>query len=146
MNELLSPKEIVLANLEGEEKTFIISKIPAVPSREIAACYLPSALPKIGDYKLNEQMFFKMMKYVEVISGDANIRLTTPELINNHVDFRQASYLEKEMVMHNYGFFLQGTVSTFFEDFIKKGQALISKISTGSSELFSHQDGPHSTN
>jgi hypothetical protein len=147
MAALIDPKEITITSRLGKEKTYIISEIPAYDSREIAAKYLVSALPKIGDYPASEAMSQKMMKFVEVVTdGGQNLRLTTKELVQNHCDFKQLSTLEKEMVMHNYGFFLQGTVSTFFGDIIQKGRALISKTSTDFSGLSSPKEPQASTN
>jgi hypothetical protein len=146
MAALIDPKEITITSRQGIEKTYIISEIPAMESREIAAQYLPSAMPKLGDYKVNEQMAYKLMKYVEVVTDGGNIRLITKALIENHADFKQQATLEKEMVMHNYGFFLQGTVLSFFGDIIQKGQTLISKISMASSAPSSAKEEQPSTN
>lgn len=147
MADLIDPKEITITSRLGKEKTYIISEIPAYESREIAAKYLVSALPKIGDYPASEAMSQKMMKFVEVVTdGGTNQRLTTKELVQNHCDFKQLSTLEIEMVMHNYGFFLQGTVSTFFGDIIQKGQALISRILMASSAPSSAQEEQPLTN
>lgn len=146
MLDKINPKEITVSSRTGAEKTYVIYEVPAIPSREIAAQYLPSAMPKVGDYKINEAMCYKLMKYVAVKTEElGEIRLTTEALINNHCDFKQLATLEAEAVMHNYGFFLQGTVSTFLETIIQKGQAMITKISTVSSVLSSQMAKPPST-
>lgn len=144
---LIDPKEVSVADRHGNEKIYIISEIPAVQSREIITQWPVSALPKLGDYKVNEQMFFKMMEYVEVITSEGKtVRLRTRELINNHCDFAQCARLEGLMFQHNWGFFLQGTISSFLETIMQKVPAWISKISTASSALSSLKDAPASTN
>ena len=49
-----------------DDKEFIISKFPAVAGREIIAKYPFSSLPKLGDYKINEETMLKLMHYVAV--------------------------------------------------------------------------------
>lgn len=144
MADLIDPKEVVIANRKGAEKTYRISELPAYESREIASQYMTSALPKLGDYPVNEQMSLKMMKFVEAKSGEHWVRLATKDLVNNHCDFKQLASLEKEMVMHNYGFFLNGTALTFFEDIKRKAQALITKTLTDYSASSLTKDVPPS--
>lgn len=132
MLAFIDPQEIEVADKKGNKKTFVISEIPAVPSRKIAATYFSSAMPKIGDYPTNEALAEEMMKYVAVKTESGEQRLTTKELINNHCDFLTYATLEKEMIKLNFGFFLQETISGLFETIIQKALALSSEISTGS--------------
>lgn len=128
---LINPKEVTLTNKKGEKKTFILSEIPAWQSREIAALYLPSAMPKVGDYNTNAEMARKMLSFVSVkLPGGNEQPLTTEEMINNHTDFKTLAELEWGMIDHNYGFFLRGTVSTFSNDIAQKVPQWITRILT----------------
>jgi hypothetical protein len=120
---LLEPKEI---DIDG--KLFTISKFPAVAGREIIAKYPLSGLPKIGEYKLNEETMFKLMSYVATASG---LRLTTPELINNHAgDWETLARIELAMMEYNCSFFRDGRISTFLNDIAQKIPQLIFKMLT----------------
>lgn len=144
---LIDPVEVTIANRKGIEKTYIISEIPAFQSREIIAQYPVSAMPKLGDYVVNEAMCLKMMTYVEVVTpeGDRH-RLKTVALINNHCDFMQLAKLEGLMFQHNWGFFLQGTLSGFSDAINQRAPQWISKISTALSGLLSQMEKRPSTN
>jgi len=144
--DLLNPKEITLS-VRGKDKTFILSEIPAIPSREIAALYLPSALPKIGEYKTNEAMMYKMMAYVSVkMDQGPDQLLRNADLINNHTDFQTLAKLEWGMIEHNYGFFLRGTGSTFSELIAQKVPQWTSKIVMALQAASSQKAAPASTN
>lgn len=98
--ELLQPKEI-----EINGKIYRISKFPATVGREIVAKYPISNMPKLGDYKVSEEIMIKLMSYVEVVLPERSIRLTTIDLINNHVPgWEVLARLEWEMLQHNCSF------------------------------------------
>lgn len=64
---MIDPKEITITDSKGGERKYIISKIPyASGGREICSQYLPTAMPKVGNYQLNHELFLKMMKFVSV--------------------------------------------------------------------------------
>jgi hypothetical protein len=116
MMGLLEPK---IATING--KDFYLSKFPAVAGREIIAKYPLSGLPKLGDYKVNEETMLKLMNFVAVQKGDASIRLSTPALIDNHVgDWETLARIEIAMLEYNCSFFQNGRVSTFLEDTAQK--------------------------
>ena len=50
MSDLIKPKEITITDLDGDEKTFIISRLPATVGREVLAKYPVANAPKLGDY------------------------------------------------------------------------------------------------
>ncbi len=115
MADLLKPKEITATTLDGETRTYIISRVPAVQAREIMATYPMSALPKIGDYKVNEQTMLAMMKFVAAQSGDTQVRLETRVLVDNHVpDWEVLFQIEKAMLSYNTSFFTKEKTSDFF--------------------------------
>lgn len=111
----LQPKEITVATLMGEERTYIISKFPATVGREIMAEYT-AAMPGSGDYTKNEAMMFKIMAHVAVnIPGrDAPLPLSTRALVDNHVpDWETLTKVELAIIDYNTSFFVNGRASTF---------------------------------
>lgn len=148
---LLEPKHIEITDGEGKIRHFILSKFDAVEGREIVTNYPIQNMPKIGDYKVSEEIMVKLMSYVAVETGEPGqskiIRLSNRALINNHVrDWELLAKLEMVMLQYNCSFFRDGSISTLFESigqmFIKK----ISEISTLLSEQSSQAAKQHSTN
>lgn len=126
--ELLQPKEI---DING--KTYRISKFPATVGREIVAKYPVSNMPKLGDYKISEEIMLKLMSYVEVVLPDRSIRLSTQELVNNHVpDWEVLAQLEWEMLSYNCSFLTNGKSLSFFEKLAHLAEQKISEILTAS--------------
>lgn len=119
--------------IEIDGKKFVISKFPALAGREIIAKYLPSIMPKVGDYAVNEETLLKMMKYVGIVVDEkkAPLILSTQALIDNHVkDWEMLGKLEIALMEYNCSFFLSGRVSTFLEDIAQKVPAWIIKTLT----------------
>ena len=145
---LLQPleKEIPLPN--GGTKSFVISKFPATVGREIITQYPTSAAPKIGDYRLNEDLMFKLLCYVGVpVSGSEPIMLTTRDLVNNHVpDWETLVKIEWAMMQYNSSFFENGKMLSFLD--LMKGQleGLVSKMLTSFVQSLSKNDLPPSGN
>lgn len=126
---LLHPKEVQIECNDGSSKAFILHKFPAIAGREIVSQYPLSALPKLGDYKVNEEMMLKLLSFVAVDIGTGTpLQLNSRSLVDNHVpDFEALMRLEAAMLEYNCSFFQNGKVSTFFEVIAAKAQALISK-------------------
>jgi len=131
---MLKPKEVTVKDMDGNERTYTITRIPATYAREIVHQYPVSALPKLGDYVVNEAMMLKMMAYVHAHTADGKtIALTTRALIDNHVpDWECLAKLELEMVNYNTSFFTSGKSLAFFESLTAKALALTSQILTDS--------------
>lgn len=131
MADLIKP-EVQVFVADGEERTYIISKFPAIAGREIIAMYPLTAMPKIGDYKANEEALHKLMAFVEVVlPNGSHIRLTTAALIDTHVpSWEMLAKIEFAMINYNCSFFRDGRVSTFLKDFAQKLPAWITKILT----------------
>lgn len=126
--ELLQPKEI---DING--KTYRISKFPATVGREIVAKYPVSNMPKLGDYKVSEEIMLKLMSYVEVVLPERSIRLSTQELVNNHVpDWEVLAQLEWEMLSYNCSFLTNGKSLSFFEKLAHLAEQKISAMLTAS--------------
>lgn len=137
---MIQPKEIEIGG-----KRFVITKFPAIAGREIVAKYIPSIMPKVGDYKVNEETMLKMMKFAGVVldGTSAPLMLTTSALIDNHVgDWEMLAKLEVALMEYNCSFFQGGRISTFFEDIAQKTPAYILKMLTGLSGLLSKVEKP----
>lgn len=133
MSKLLEPKEITIETQNGDEKTYTISKFPAIAGREIICKYPTSAIPKLGDYAANEETMFKLMAFVSVKAGNVDIQLTTKTLIDNHIpDWEILMKLEAEMLKYNFSFFLVGKISNFFDTIKATAQQSLSKTLTDS--------------
>lgn len=145
--ELIKPKEFSIADEDGKERKFILSKFDAVTGREILSVYTTSALPKLGEYPDNEQIMFKLMSYVAVPQENATpIRLSTRALVNNHIpDCEMLFTIEKEMMKYNYSFFRNGRPSTLFDDLTQKFLKRISEILIPLSAQSSPTDAQPST-
>lgn len=130
---LLQPKEVSIPDQNGAEKAFVISKFPAVQGREIIAKYPLSAMPKLGDYAVNEETMLKLMAFVAVPrDGGEPLCLTTRALVDNHCgDWEQLARVEMAMMEYNVSFFANGKGSTFLEAITKKAQAFLSQTLTG---------------
>lgn len=147
---LIKPKEVQIKDVDGIEKTFVISRLPAVTGREILAKYPLSNAPKIGDYEVSKEAMLKMMAYVCAVSDGEEIPLKTQTLIDNHVpDGESLIRLELEMLKYNTSFFGTGGNSGFLPFLISKvGSSLPSIIKTlmASLQSSSAKDSPPSPN
>lgn len=141
---MIQPKEI-----EVDRKRFVISKFSAIAGREIIAKYIPSIMPKVGDYKTNEETMFKIMKHVGVVLDNQPIPLllTTPALIDNHVpDWEMLAKLEIAVMEYNCSFFQNGRISTFLTDVAQKVPEWTLKMLMGLSDALSKVEKLRSTN
>lgn len=129
---MLEPKSVPIKTQSGEEKTFVISKFPAVAGREIISKYPLSNVPKLGDYAISEETMLKLMAYVGVETAPGQtLPLSTRALVDNHVpDWETLARIEFEMLRYNCSFFSQGLNSDFFASIAPKLQQWISQIST----------------
>lgn len=130
---LLEPKELVLKDQKGIERTFILSKFPAVAGREIVAKYPLSNIPKIGEYQQSEDVMLKLMAFVGVSrsEGGEPLLLSTRALVDNHVgDWETLARVEWAMLEYNTSFFGKGLNSDFFESISQKAVMWISQTLT----------------
>ncbi len=144
---MIQPKEITVETATGESRVFVLSKFPAVQGREIVAKYPLSAVPKLGDYAVNEETMLKLMAFVGVPreTGPA-LMLSTRALVDNHVpDWETLARLEMAMLEYNCSFFGNGKGSTFFEAIAQKAQAFLSQTLTDLSAQSSQKKPPRST-
>lgn len=125
---MLEPKEFEISG-----KTFVLSKFPATVGRELLVTYVPSGMPKVGDYNTNEALMLKIMSYVGVMvdGRDEPLKLTTRQLVDNHVpDGETLMKLEMAMASYNFSFFGNGQLSGFLEQVTERLTGTLSKILT----------------
>jgi hypothetical protein len=130
---LLDPKEIDIDIGNGQTKTFIVSRLPYLSGgREVLTQFMPTAVPKVGDYPANEALAAKMFSCIAVPREGADpLCLTTADLVNSHVpNFRAGLQLEKAMLEHNLGFSVAEGLSTFLEGLNARLPALITQTLT----------------
>lgn len=135
MSELIEPKSITLTTQDGKERTYTISKFPAIIGREIVASY-PLAnmisLAKDSEYKRSEEAMLKLMSFVSAFSENGTeFRLSTPALVDNHVpDWHMLMQLEWAMLEYNVGFLQKGLKSEFLVEFSRKASSSIAPMLT----------------
>lgn len=129
---MIKPEERRITDLDGVERVFVISRLPATVGREIITQYPVTAMPKVGDYKANEAQMMLLMSHVAVVLSDGTQqRLTTKALIDNHTgDWECLARLEAEMIRYNTSFFSNGKASTFFEAIAQQLRTLLSQTLT----------------
>src|SRR3954470_6402590 len=123
MTDLIDPSELVLQDDQGKPHKYILSKFPAVQGREIIAKYPTSALPKIGDYAVSEEVMLKLMCFVAAESSGTLVRLTTRVLVDNHVPtWEMLAKIEMAMMEKNCSFFRRGTLSASLADVAQRSR------------------------
>lgn len=145
---MIDPKEVTVTTQAGTERVYVVHKIPAVAAREIVTQYPISNIPKVGDYKLSEEMLLKLMSYVEAVGPDGqHTALKTRALVDNHVpDWETLMKLEKEMLEYNISFFAAWLNSDFFGTISQKATGWITKTLIPLLAALSPTDKPPSTN
>lgn len=145
---LLKPEEFDLLDDEGHARTYVLSNFDAVTGRQIITQYPMTGLPKIGEYVENEKLMFKLMSFVAIITKDGRkLRLSTPELVMNHVpNAEMLMKLEMKMMEKNCSFFRDGRsldlLDTIAQIFSRKILQLLTPLSASSLP----QDEQRSTN
>lgn len=139
---MIEPKDITI-----DGHNYILSKFPAIAGREIITKYPLSSVPKLGDYKVNEETMLKLMSYVGINVNGAVIKLTTQSLIDNHVpNWEVLAKIEVAMLEYNVSFFQNGLISTFLDDLAQKLPAWILKTWTALQAQSSQKEKRRSTN
>lgn len=121
--DLIDPKPVSINN-----KKFLLSKFPAIQGRKIISSYPLTSLPKVGDYKQNEEIMLELMGFVAVDIGGNIQRLNSPDFVNAQTgDWETLVKLEISMIEYNCSFFRDGLVSTIWKDLAQKLPGWISK-------------------
>lgn len=144
LQEFLQPKEISITGQDGLERKFVISIFTATDGREIVTQYPITAAPKIGDYKTNEALMFKVLGYAAVVTESATLVLSTRALIDNHTgDYETLMRLEYALMEYNCSFLRAGKLSNYLELVGTKFQGLIMEMLTRYSQQSKVMDKPH---
>jgi hypothetical protein len=144
--DLIQPKDFSVADQDGVERKYILSKFPAVDGREIVAKYPLSSLPKLGEYQINEETMLKLMQYVAVDNAGSPLRLSTRALVNNHVpDFETLMKVEMAMLEYNCSFLRDGRISEYLQGFARKLQESTFQTLTDLLARLSPADKPPTT-
>lgn len=152
MADPIKQKPISLVDEDGVERNFMLSRFPAVLSREIFLKYPSSNLPKLGDYDQSQEIMLKLMSCVSRIikkndDTESLIPLATSALINNHVEsFEMLAKLEMAMMEYNYSFFQDGRSLDFCERVSQLFLQKITEMLTASSGQSSAPAQPPSMN
>lgn len=145
---LLKPEEFDLLDDEGHARTYILSNFDAVTGRQIITQYPLTGLPKIGDYVENEKLMFKLMSFVAVVTKDGRkLRLSTPELVMNHIpNAEMLMKLEMKMMEKNCSFFRDGRSLDLLDTIAQILSRKLLEILTPLSASSSPQEKPPLTN
>lgn len=132
MTDLLNPKSVKIKDMKGVEREYLLGDIPYLSGgREIASQFVSSAMPKVGDYKLNEELCRKMFKFIAVVTDAGAVKLETDALVNNHVpDFMTGIKLEEAMLENCLGFSIAGKVREYQQEWKTNGAEWITKTLT----------------
>lgn len=137
---MIKPKEITLVDIDGQERTFILSRFPATIGMEILVKLPISSVPKIGDFEALKGVRDEIFKHVYVKTDGGDIALSTHALIDNHTnDAETAIKIIGEMLQHNYSFFQKGTISVFLDSITAKVPGIAQKMLTQLSVALSKQ-------
>lgn len=131
MTPILEPIDKIIDGV-----TYRLSKFPATNGRKIFSQYPLSALPKLGDYKVNEEIMLELMAHVFIeASPDQWVNLNSKRLVDQYVkSWETLLKLEKEMLEYNCVGLQNGQISKFLRDSAQKLPQSITKILTGSLE------------
>ncbi len=144
---LLEPKEISLKDINGQERRYLIGKVPYMAGgRELAVDYLTSA--KRGDYKRNQELAALMFRHVAAFADDGTeIQLKTNALTDNHVpDIPTGLKIEMAVAEHNLGFSIAGKIREFQQAWERITERFSSIITTLSRVVSPEPDSAHSQN
>ena len=126
---MIQPKEITVKTQDGTDKTYIISKFPAIQGREIIAKYPLSAMPKLGDYEVNEETMLKLMAFVAVPTDNSPLQLTTRALVDNHFpDWETLARVEMAMMEYNVSFLKGDILKSIMDKITGNIPSIASKI------------------
>lgn len=129
MADLIKPQTVAVQDRDGNEHSFVISRLPATVGREILAKYPVANIPKLGDYGTSTEAMLLMMRYVGIERDDGSIlTFKTQALIDNHVPDGEALIrLELEMLKYNTSFFGLAGNSDFVGSLLQKYLPLVIK-------------------
>ncbi len=114
----LKSQLVPISGVDGDTKTFKIHRVPATMGREIFTQYVPTALPKAGDYESNEKLMKKLIAFAQVQVDDGSFVVLNSVNLDAHVsDFEMLVKLEWEMVKYNTSFLTRENRSNLLKKF-----------------------------
>lgn len=139
---MIEPKEKVINN-----KTFVLSKFPAVTGRRIFYKYPTTSIPLLENFEENEEAMYELISYVGVkLDNDKIVMLSTEELVNNHTgDWETLFKLELAMLEYNCSFLNIERALNFLKEFVQTLPQSITEMSMQLLEQLSQKIKQHST-
>lgn len=139
---MIEPKEKVINN-----KTFVLSKVPAVTGRRIFYKYPTTSIPLLENFEENEKAMYELISYVGVkFDNDKIVMLSTEELVNNHTgDWETLFKLELAMLEYNCSFLNIERALNFLKEFVQTLPQSITEMSMQLLEQLSQKIKQHST-
>lgn len=104
--------------IELNARRYRVNQMDVFDNRRVCMTYPLNLIPKVGEYKENEDMFRLLMKYVEVEIQGRWVRLDNDELIRQNVSPMACFELEKEVIDLTTGFFSSGKLQDYTRDIV----------------------------
>jgi len=142
---LIDSERKTFIDVKGKEHIFQIGKVPWMGGgREILAEYIPSGLPKVGDYQKNETLARILYANAVKIDSDGNHHpLTTDSMINNHVpDVKVAMELEAAVFDKSTDFLILGKVLEYRTAWSQTLDSVLADLPTQLQKLLSGLASP----
>ena len=143
----IKPQEIIIKDMDDNERRFTIHRIPATKARTIVLEYTYTITPKIGDAQANLSIARELLKYASVEIDDALTPLDSDVLIDTYVgDMDTLAKLEYALLDYNTSFLVHGkglitsVLSQIVQDVLSIGVSMVS------SEPSSTQTKQHTEN
>lgn len=132
---------------EIQGKTFVLSKVPAIQMREVAAMYAIAFVKKLEDYEKNQSAMYKLLSYAGIEAGGSLIMLNNEKMINSHVNsLTMLLELEVMMLDHSVPDFQLGRIWDSLKDTALTIQQKATETLTALSAQLSMPTKPGSTN
>lgn len=135
---MIKPKEISIMDIDGDEKTYIITRFPATVGMEILYKLPSSGIPKIGDFGELKEVRNEIFRYIYVKTDNGDIALSTKALIDNHITDGETAYkIMGAILSYNYqslGKLMSGgLISSMSEKILNIARRLLTELSPQSS-------------
>jgi hypothetical protein len=135
---LIKPHEVHIADSDGNEHTFTVSRFPATEGRRLLFQYLETGVRHLDEYQRNEKVMQEAMSFVAIELGGTLTRLSNKALINQYVpDWETLVKLEGELISYNCSFLEGGVLSNITSLIQTVSPLLNTKTSTDSSPVSS---------
>lgn len=116
VSALLKPKKIMIKDMDGEERHFVIHRIPALWTMAIADAFIQSSIPKISSPYEKEAVTRCMLRFVTIDVAGTMVNMDScPSISDNHLGtgFDVLQQLLNEIIKYNTNFFPDGVPSVY---------------------------------